>query len=47
MRKDFSNTALIIIDVQRAFEDKKWGIRNNLNAEDNIQVLLKTWREKK
>jgi nicotinamidase-related amidase len=47
MRKDFSNTALIIIDVQRAFEDEKWGIRNNLNAEDNIQVLLKTWREKK
>jgi nicotinamidase-related amidase len=47
MSKDFSNTALIIIDVQRAFEDEKWGIRNNLNAEDNIQILLKTWREKK
>ena len=46
MREDFSNTALIVIDVQRAFEDEKWGTRNNPNAEDNIQILLKTWREK-
>mgnify|MGYP001073561441 CR=1 FL=1 len=46
MREDFSNTALIIIDVQKAFEDEKWGTRNNLNAEENIQILLKMWREK-
>src|SRR3954451_12669254 len=46
MREDFSNTALIIIDVQNAFEDEKWGIRNNPNAEENIQILLKMWREK-
>ena len=46
MRKGFSNTALMVIDVQRAFEDEKWGTRNNLNAEENIQILLKTWRNK-
>ncbi len=38
--------ALIIIDVQKAFDDKKWGERNNLNAEDNISKILKLWREK-
>jgi nicotinamidase-related amidase len=39
--------ALIIIDVQQGFEDKKWGKRNNPNAEENIYRLLKIWREKK
>ncbi len=29
--------ALIIIDVQYAFLDKKWGHRNNPNAELNIK----------
>jgi len=38
--------ALIIIDVQKAFDDKKWGKRNNLNAEKNISYILKLWREK-
>ncbi|MGM7722170.1 cysteine hydrolase family protein [Metabacillus sp. Hm71] len=38
--------ALIIIDVQKAFDDKKWGERNNLNAEINISNILKLWREK-
>ena len=46
MREAFSNIALIIIDVQKAFEDEKWGTRNNLQAEENIQMLLKLWREK-
>lgn len=46
MREDFSNTALIIIDVQKAFEEEKWGTRNNPNAEENIQILLNMWREK-
>lgn len=40
------NKALIIIDVQKAFDDKKWGKRNNLNAELNISRILKLWREK-
>lgn len=38
--------ALIIIDVQKAFDDKKWGERNNLNAEENIRKILHAWREK-
>ncbi|WP_053217265.1 cysteine hydrolase family protein [Virgibacillus senegalensis] len=40
------NTALIIIDVQEAFEDKKWGVRNNPQAEENIRRILSVWREK-
>ncbi|MED4018752.1 cysteine hydrolase family protein [Sutcliffiella cohnii] len=38
--------ALIIVDVQKAFDDKKWGERNNLNAEENISKILQLWREK-
>jgi nicotinamidase-related amidase len=38
--------ALIMVDVQKAFDDKKWGERNNLNAEDNISKILQLWREK-
>jgi nicotinamidase-related amidase len=43
---DKENNALIIIDVQKAFDDKKWGERNNLNAEENIRKILNLWREK-
>ncbi|MFT4417180.1 cysteine hydrolase family protein [Fredinandcohnia humi] len=39
------NVPLIIIDVQKAFLDPSWGNRNNLNAEENIKLLLKCWRE--
>lgn len=38
--------ALIIVDVQKAFENKKWGERNNLNAEENISRILTLWRQK-
>jgi nicotinamidase-related amidase len=38
--------ALIIVDVQKAFDDKKWGERNNQNAEENISKILQLWREK-
>ncbi|WP_269774899.1 cysteine hydrolase family protein [Bacillus siamensis] len=38
--------ALIIVDVQKAFDDKKWGERNNVKAEENISKILKLWREK-
>lgn len=37
---------LIVVDVQKAFDDEKWGERNNLNAEENISRILKVWRDK-
>ncbi|PSL40170.1 nicotinamidase-related amidase [Planomicrobium soli] len=37
--------ALLVVDVQKAFEDKKWGLRNNPQAEKNIEELLAVWRE--
>ncbi|EST10233.1 cysteine hydrolase family protein [Sporolactobacillus laevolacticus] len=36
------NTALIIIDVQKGFDDERWGRRNN---QENIERLLNRWRE--
>ncbi len=38
------NKALMIIDVQNAFNNPKWGLRNNPNAEENIKTLLSHWR---
>ncbi|NRA68058.1 MAG: cysteine hydrolase [Pseudobacteriovorax sp.] len=38
---------LILIDVQKGFQDPRWGSRNNPDAEINIRRLLDIWREKK
>lgn len=44
--KDYpSNAALIVIDVQQAFNDPSWGGRNNPQAEDNIAAVLAAWRQ--
>ena len=39
-----TKTALIVVDVQRAFDDTEyWGKRNNPDAESNIAALLAAW----
>jgi len=38
------NTALIIVDVQKFFHNPRWGKRNNPQAEENIDLLIKQWR---
>ncbi|WP_187976382.1 cysteine hydrolase family protein [Mycetocola sp. JXN-3] len=39
--------ALIVIDVQRGFEDLAfWGPRNNPHCEKNIAALIARWRER-
>ncbi|WP_094607291.1 hypothetical protein SPSIL_035940 [Sporomusa silvacetica DSM 10669] len=41
-------TALIIIDVQKAIDNPVWfqyGARNNLNAENNMTEILNLWRK--
>lgn len=47
MGKIDQNTALIIIDVQKGFDEPVWGERNNLQAEENIARLLEAWRKHK
>lgn len=36
--------ALLLIDVQKAFDEDIWGNRNNPDAESNIAKLLSRWR---
>jgi nicotinamidase-related amidase len=38
--------ALIVVDVQRAFDDPSWGPRNNPDAEQRIAEAIAGWRER-
>ena len=44
----FDNPALILIDIQKGFNELRYwgGQRNNVNAEKNASNLLQLWREK-
>src|SRR6266571_2338965 len=44
MDKIPGNAALIVIDVQQAHDDPRFGRRNNPEAEGRIAVLLDAWR---
>jgi nicotinamidase-related amidase len=40
-------SALIVVDVQRAFDDASvWGTRNNPDCEANVGRLIEAWRSK-
>lgn len=45
MKNILQDTALIIVDVQQAFNDPSWGNRNNPQAEENILRILAHWRQ--
>jgi nicotinamidase-related amidase len=38
--------ALVVVDVQRAFDDAAyWGPRNNPSSDENVAALIEAWRE--
>ena len=39
-----ADAALIVIDMQEAIDDPRWGPRNNPGAEANIAALIAAWR---
>ncbi len=41
-----TSNALIVVDVQEGFHDPFWGERNNPECEANVDLLLRTWRER-
>jgi nicotinamidase-related amidase len=41
-----ARTALLVVDMQKAFDDATyWGRRNNLDCERNVADLIESWRD--
>ena len=38
--------ALVVIDVQRGFDDPVWGPRDNPDCEANVATLIAAWRDR-
>jgi nicotinamidase-related amidase len=47
MAKLINLPALMILDVQKGFDDPYWGKRNNPQAEENMARLQAVWRKRK
>ncbi|MEZ5175907.1 MAG: cysteine hydrolase family protein [Acidimicrobiia bacterium] len=46
MKQWENSTALVVIDVQKGFDDEGyWGPRNNTECETNIGLLIAAWRK--
>ncbi len=39
------NAALVVIDMQKGFDNPLWGNRNNPDLNNNVEALLKAWRD--
>jgi nicotinamidase-related amidase len=43
-----ARSALVVVDVQKAFDDSAyWGRRNNPACEENVAALIEAWRERR
>ena len=42
---DLTRCALLVVDVQRAFDDEEyWGSRDNPRCEENVETLIDAFR---
>ncbi len=45
MSRDLDALALVVVDVQRGFDDPSWGPRNNPDCDANIAALVQEWSD--